>query len=218
MWIEWWILRLALSLIAVLLVLFGVGWALAPDQTLVFAAMTGLNLVIGRAAGMSFGYASGLGHPTVIAVNVVVETLQVLLFYALFALSWHHLLEIGALRTTIARLRQVAESNRDQVSRYGIPGLILFVFTPFWMTGPVVGAVIGFLIGLTPRTNLLVVLGSTYAAICTWALLLGEFTAWAATFNRYAPFGLILAIALLIAAAARMRAAWLARRDRGQKR
>jgi uncharacterized membrane protein len=201
-------------LIVLLLVAFGMAWALWPDQTLVFAAMTGLNLVIGRAAGMSFGYASGLGHPAVIATNVVVETLQVLLIYSLFALSWHHLLEIGALRTTMARLKQVAEANRDEVSRYGIPGLILFVFTPFSMTGPVVGAVIGFLIGLKPRTNLLVVLGSTYAAICVWALLLGEFTAWAATFNRYAPFGLILALALLVAAVGRLRAAWLARRAR----
>ena len=212
--IERWILRLALSLIAVLLVVFGVGWALRPDETLIFVAMTGLNLVIGRAAGMSFGYASGLDHMAVIATNVVVETLQVLLFYSLFALSWHHLLEIGALRKTMARLQRAAESNRDQVSRYGIPGLILFVFTPFWLTGPVVGAVIGFLIGLKPRTNLLVVLGSTYAAICTWALILGQFTAWATTFNRYAPFGLILAIALLIAATGRLRAAWLARRNR----
>jgi uncharacterized membrane protein len=201
-------------LIVLLLVAFGMAWALWPDQTLVFAAMTGLNLVIGRAAGMSFGYASGLGHPAVIATNVVVETLQVLLIYSLFALSWHHLLEIGALRTTMARLKQVAEANRDEVSRYGIPGLILFVFTPFSMTGPVVGAVIGFLIGLKPRTNLLVVLGSTYAAICVWALLLGEFTAWAATFNRYAPFGLILALALLVAVVGRLRAAWLARRAR----
>jgi L-asparagine transporter-like permease len=87
-----------------------------------------------------------------------------------------------------------------RVRPFGIIGLFVFVFLPFWMTGPVVGSIIGFLIGLRPWVNLVVVLGSTYIAIGIWALLLNELSAWAATVNQYAPWGLVVAIVLLAAA------------------
>ena len=81
--------------------------------------------------------------------------------------------------------------------KFGIVGLFVFVFVPFWMTGPVVGAIIGFLIGLRPWVNLMVVLMSTYIAIGVWGLLLNELSAWSATVNRFAPFALVVAIALI---------------------
>jgi cell division protein FtsX len=68
------------------------------------------------------------------------------------------------------------------------------------MTGPVVGAIIGFLIGLRPWVNLAVVLVSTYIAIGIWALLLNELNVWASTVNQFAPYALFLAIVLIAAA------------------
>lgn len=194
---EGWILRVGLLLTAVLLVVFAIGWAQWPERTHLFAAMTVLNLVIGRAAGMSFGYASGMGHAEVIATNVVVESIQVLIVYSLFALSWQHLLDVRVLRPFMSQLHATASARHDAVRRFGIAGLFLFVFTPFWMTGPVVGSIVGFLLGLRPVVNLTVVLLATYVAIGVWALLLNQFSDWAATFNRFAPFGLVLAVVLL---------------------
>ena len=86
------------------------------------------------------------------------------------------------------------------VCKFGVAGLFVFVFVPFWMTGPVVGAIIGFLIGLRPWVNLAVVLVSTYVAIGVWALLLNELNAWAAEVNRFAPYALFVAIALIAVA------------------
>jgi hypothetical protein len=86
------------------------------------------------------------------------------------------------------------------VRKLGIAGLFVFVFAPFWMTGPVVGAIIGFLIGLRPWVNLAVVLISTYIAIGVWALLLNELNIWASTVNQFAPYALFVAIVLIAAA------------------
>jgi hypothetical protein len=86
------------------------------------------------------------------------------------------------------------------VRKFGIAGLFVFVFAPFWMTGPVVGAIIGFLIGLRPWVNLAVVLVSTYIAIGVWALLLNELNDWASTVNEFAPYALFVAIVLIAAA------------------
>ena len=194
------LLSVGLALTGLMLLAFGVGWQLFPESVLSYAAMTGLNLLIGRAAGMSFGYASGFGHAQVIPLNMLVETIQVLVVYPLFALSWRQLIELHTLQPYVARIHRAAVLRGSAVRKFGIAGLFVFVFVPFWMTGPVVGSVIGFLIGLRPWVNLAVVLGSTYIAIGVWGLLLNELSAWAATVNHFAPYALFLAIALIAAA------------------
>ena len=189
-----------LVLSGLLLLGLGIGWTLFPDSILQYAAMTGLNLLIGPGAGMSFGYASGMRHLQVVPLNMLVETLHVLVVYPLFVLIWRHLLDLPALKSFVARMHEAAASRGGMVRKFGIAGLLVFVFVPFWMTGPVVGAIIGFLIGLRPWVNLVVVLTGTYLAISLWALLLNELSAWAATFDRLAPWALLAAIVLIAAA------------------
>ena len=193
-------LGVGLALTGLMLLAFGIGWHLYPDHILPYAIMTGLNLIIGREAGMSFGYASGFGHAQVVPLNILIETIQVLVIYPLFVLSTRQLIRLRTLQPFITRIHRAAESRGGVVRKFGIAGLFAFVFVPFWMTGPVVGAIIGFLIGLRPWVNLAVVLVSTYFAIGVWALLLNELNTWASAVNQFAPYALFLAI-LLIAAA-----------------
>ncbi len=194
------LLGLGLALAGLMILAFGVGWHLYPDSVLTYAAMTGLNLVIGRAAGMTLGYASGLGHAQVIPLNMLVETVQVLVVYPLFALSWGQLIQLRSLQPFVKRMHAAATARDGAVKKFGIAGLFIFVFMPFWMTGPVVGAIIGYLIGLRPWVNLTVVLAATCVAIGVWGLLLNELSAWAANFNQLAPYLLVVAIALIAGA------------------
>ncbi|MHB1144669.1 MAG: small multi-drug export protein [Thiobacillus sp.] len=133
-------------------------------------------------------------------LNILIETIQVLVIYPLFVRSTRHLIKLRTLEPFITRIHQAAQSRGGVVRKFGIAGLFVFVFAPFWMTGPVVGAIIGFLIGLRPWVNLAVVLVSTYVAIGVWALLLNELNVWASTVNQYAPYALFLAIVLIAAA------------------
>ena len=190
-------LALGTALAALSLVGLGVATSLWPEQTLALAAMSGLNLLIGRAAGMAYGYANGLGHGLVIACNVVVETLQVLVIYPLFVLSFRQWLLPHWLAMPLAHLRARAERSHAAVRRFGIAGLFVFVFMPFWMTGPVVGSLIGYLLGLRTRTTLAVVLAGTYVAIAVYALFLDEIDAWASAYGRYAVFLALVALAAL---------------------
>ena len=194
-------LGLGLALTGLMLLAFGIGLHLFPDSVLPYAIMTGLNLIIGREAGMSFGYASGFDHAHVVPLNILIETVQVLVIYPLFVLSTRQLIKLRTLQPFITRIHRAAESRGGMVRKFGVIGLFVFVFAPFWMTGPVVGAIIGFLIGLRPWVNLAVVLVSTYVAIGVWALLLNELNVWAATVNQFAPYTLFLAIVLIAAAA-----------------
>jgi uncharacterized membrane protein len=203
--VEGRILLVGLFLALLALAAFAAGWVWYPDRTLIYGAMAGLNLTVGRAAGMSFGYASGLGHAQVVPLNMVIETIQVLVVYPLFALTWTHLIDTPRWTAAIERMHQSAEVHRGTIQRFGVLGLFVFVFTPFWMTGPVVGAIVGFLIGLRARTILTVVLTATYVAIGSWALLLNELSRWAAAYNHYAPYALVLALVLLALAGGLMK-------------
>jgi len=194
--IEARILALGLFLTLLAVVALGIGWLVNPELAARFAAMTGLNLTVGRAAGMSFGYASGLHHPSVITSSVLVETIQVLVIYPLFVLSWKSLVDVRRMQRLLVGVRRSAEANQSRVARYGMIGLFAFVFLPFWMTGPVVGSVIGFLIGLKARHNLPIVLSATYAAVAIWALFFEHMNEWLAAYGRYAAFGFVLVVAV----------------------
>lgn len=193
-------LSLGVACTILMLLAFGIGWRLYPDRILPYAIMTGLNLVIGREAGMSFGYASGFRHAQLVPLNMLIETIQVLVIYPLFVLSTRHLIRLRFMEPLLARIQHAADSGGGLVRKFGMAGLFVFVFTPFWMTGPVVGAIIGYLIGLRPWLNLTVVLASTYIAIGLWALLLNELNDWASAVNEFAPYALFVALLLLGAA------------------
>jgi len=195
---EVFMLRIGLLMAILMVIAFSAGWALFHELTLVFSAMTGLNWLIGRAAGMSFGYASGLPHSVVIPANMIIESMQVLLVYPLFVLSVDNLLDLRRLKPFINRLHETAKVSRGNVSKFGFVGLFIFVFMPFWMTGPVVGSIIGYLLGMRPWVNIAVVLSATFVAIGVWGLLLNELNAWAAAYDRLAPFALVAAAALIV--------------------
>ena len=213
--VEGRILAFGLLLTLLTVVALGIGWLVNPELAARFAAMTGLNLTVGRAAGMSYGYASGLQHPSVITSSMLVETIQVLVVYPLFVLSWKSLVDARHMQRLLVGVRRSAEANKSRVARYGMIGLFAFVFLPFWMTGPVVGSVIGFLIGLKARHNLPIVLSATYAAVVIWAVFFDRMNGWLAAYGRYSAFGLVLVVAV---AALATRAVWAWRQNQGRSR
>lgn len=188
---------IALSLAVVIALAVSALWSAGLSQLL--TAVIATNLVFGRVAAMSLGYAAGLDHLTVILTNLVVETLLVLVFYPLFVLSWRHLVEWKALRPYLNAVGEAAERHRESIRRYGIIGLFVFVWSPFWMTGPLVGSAIGFLLGLSLRVTLAVVLAGTGVAIVCWSWAIGALHEQAARVSALGPLAL-LAFFVLVAA------------------
>lgn len=193
--------RLLLAGVGVALVYsvwLGAKMLLDPADSQVLVGMTATQVMFGRIAGMAFGYSMNLGHWAVIGICVVIESVQVLIMYPLFVFSWRHLVEFKRLKRFFERTRKVAELHRDKVQRYGIIGLFIFVLFPSWMTGPVVGCVIGFLIGLRLWVNMAAVLGGSCAAILIWAFLLGHLHERAASFSWYAAMVLVILLAIVV--------------------
>jgi len=68
------------------------------------------------------------------------------------------------------------------------------------MTGPAVGCVIGFLLGLQVWLNMTVVLAGTYVAIFGWAFFLHRFHDRVASYSSYATMILVALLVIIIIA------------------
>jgi len=178
----------------------GIKLLFSPDDAQIIVGITTTEIMFGRATAMAFGYSLGLRHSTVIPICIMIESILVLIFYPLFVFSWRHLLVLNWLKNIFERIHKAAETHKGKVQRYGIIGLFVFVWFPFWMTGPVVGCVIGFLLGLRAWLNITVVLAGTYAAIFGWAFFLRQFHDQVAAYSSYAAMVLmgLLVIILIV--------------------
>ncbi len=176
----------------------GVKLLVSPQDSQVLVGMTATQILFGRAAGMAFGYSLGLGHKTVIPICLIIETIMVLILYPLFVFSWRHLLVIKWLKNVFERTNKAAEFHKEKIQKYGIISLFIFVWFPFWMTGPVVGCVIGFLLGLRVWVNITVVLSGTCAAILGWAFFLRQFHEHVAPYSSYATMVLVMLLIIIV--------------------
>ncbi|HEY8887308.1 MAG TPA: small multi-drug export protein [Gallionella sp.] len=170
-------------------------WSLQTSRMI--GAMIFIDIIFGMIVSMSVGYANGYGHALVVPVIMWVETVLVLLFYPVFVFSLLKLVEFPRLKRFLDRTHAVAERNHDRVRRYGVPGLFLFVWFPFWMTGPVLGSAIGYLLGFPAWLTLSVVLAGAYITIVGWAYLLFGLYIRAAVFGSWAPL-LIIGLVILV--------------------
>ena len=192
------LLLVGVALILGYTVWLGIKVLLSPAESQLLVGMTATQILFGRAASMAFGYSMGLGHWTVIPVCIIIETIVVLIFYPLFVLSLRRLLVFKWLNKSFEQIRAAAEARKGIVTRYGIAGLFVFVWFPLWMTGPMVGCVIGFLLGLRIRTTMAAVLGGTYVAILGWAFFLQQFHDIVASYSSYAAMVLMTVLVLII--------------------
>ncbi len=135
-----------------------------------------------------------------IAFNLFIESIMVLIFYPLFVMSWHKLdlISYQPLNKFLERSKESAHKYESFIKRYGVFGLILFVLTPFAMTGPVVGSFVGFLLGFRHLKTLIVVLFSTLIAIIIWVYLIKNFEELLIAYSDILMTGFLIAAGLML--------------------
>lgn len=132
------------------------------------------NIFVGRVPALSFGYAANLPHLIVISTNILTELILVSYIYPLFVFSFNNILKVELLEEFFEKVKTKKQQHKEKFDKYGKFGLFIFVFIPFWMTGPIVGAIIGFLIGMKHYTIIVIVFIATTIAIALWGIFLQE--------------------------------------------
>ena len=141
------------------------------------------NMFVGRVPALSLGYAAGMTHFEVICFNIIAEMILVTLLYSLFVFSYKGILKVSTLEEFFIKVEKKKEEHKESFEKYGRLGLFVFVFIPFWMTGPIVGSIIGFLIGLKHLTVIFTVFLALIVSITLWGLFLQEIIDFVISFD-----------------------------------
>lgn len=163
----------------------------APWALKIFS-MVASHVVSGRAGGISVGMEVGLPSWFIVLCATLVDSQIVLLLFPLFVFSYKNMVEIRFLKGMLDSSRKVAEKQKENISRFGVIGLMLFVWFPLHMTGPLVGAIIGHFIGLKPYHNISVVLTGTFLAVLSWVIFFRKMMVITGEYSFLIPLTIVL--------------------------
>lgn len=130
-----------------------------------------LHLMGGRAMGIATCLAAGISVFTTILYNFYLEVVIVLVAYGIIVLFMRNVIQPKLFRSAVRQAELTAQREKTKIKRYGAVGLFLFVMFPFFMTGPVVGAIIGYLLNYRAINNFLIVFSGTLTSIIIYALV-----------------------------------------------
>jgi uncharacterized membrane protein len=126
------------------------------------------NVFGGRAANCAIGLdpALNFNRGFLLFQVVIIDFIVMVIAYGLFIGNFHRLASLPLVGRPLVSAHEMAMRHKDRVAKYGAPGLLIFVVFPLWSTGPLVGAIVGFILGLpTWLTFTVVTIGNTVTTV-----------------------------------------------------
>ena len=161
-----------------------------------------IHIMGGRALGIVTCLSAGISLFYTILYNFFLEVVIVLVAYGIVVLVMRNIIQPKLFHSAVRQAELTAQEQKTKIKKYGSIGLFLFVMFPFFMTGPVIGAIIGYLLNYRPINNFLIVFSGTLASILIYALLGNNIIDH---INRYIPIdvlkkwgGIIIAVLIVV--------------------
>ncbi|MBN2567819.1 MAG: small multi-drug export protein [Deltaproteobacteria bacterium] len=152
-------------------------------KTLSSAAM--VHLIGGRAMGIAVCLSSGISTFYTIFYNFFLEVVIVLVAYGIIVLVMRNIIQPKLFRAQVRQAEFAAQDQKNNIKKYGAIGLFFFVMLPFFMTGPVVGSIIGYLLNYRAVNNFIIVFSGTLSSIVIYTLVGNQTIAY---INQYVQF------------------------------
>jgi uncharacterized membrane protein len=156
----------------------------------------------GRGLGIVTCLSAGISLFWTISYNFFLEVVIVLIAYGVVVLVMRNIIQPKLFHKAVRQAELAAQSQKTKVKKYGAIGLFLFVMFPFFMTGPVIGAIIGYLLNYKVVNNFLIVFSGTLTSILIYAFIGNNLISF---INRYIHIdvlkkwgGIIIAVLIVI--------------------
>ncbi len=142
-----------------------------PGLYKVLSSTAIIHIMGGRALGIVTCLSAGISLFYTISYNFFLEVVIVLIAYGMVVLVMRNIIQPKLFDRAVRQAEFTAQSQKTKIKKYGSIGLFLFVMFPFFMTGPVIGAIIGYLLNYRAVNNFLIVFSGTLASIVIYALI-----------------------------------------------
>lgn len=143
----------------------------APGLFRVLSSTAIVHVMGGRALGVAKCLSADISPFNTILYNFFLEVVIVLITYGVVVLIMRNVIQPKLFHSTVRQAELTAQKQKTNIKRYGAIGLFFFVMFPFFMTGPVIGAIIGYLLHYRAINNFLIVFGGTLCSIIVYTLV-----------------------------------------------
>jgi len=173
-----------------------------PGLYKVLSSTAIIHIMGGRALGILACLSAGISLFYTILYNFFLEVVIVLIAYGVVVLVMRNIIQPKLFDSAVRKAELTAQSQKTKIKKYGSIGLFLFVMFPFFMTGPVIGAIIGYLLNYRAINNFLIVFSGTLTSIMIYALIGNNIINF---INQYIPIdvvkkwgGIIIAVLIVV--------------------
>lgn len=157
------------------------------------------ELFLGRAAAVAQAKLANIHSVLIVFIATYVDAMTVFILYPMLIFSYRNLFEKRFFQKHMKPVFESAQKGLDRFSGSKIAGVFAFVWFPFWMTGVVVGSILGYLLGLRHWTSMVTVtLGTMSAALC-WVLFYDKLFSWLGQINKTIPLAITFVIIFCLA-------------------
>ena len=142
-----------------------------PGLYQVLSSTAIIHLMGGRALGIVTCLSADISLFYTILYNFFLEVVIVLHAYGIVVLVMRNIIQPKLFDGAVRQAELTAQMQKTKIKKYGSIGLFLFVMFPFFMTGPVIGAIIGYLLNYKAINTFLIVFSGTLASIIIYAFI-----------------------------------------------
>lgn len=149
-----------------LLVLWGAAFLFGDPYTKVWQVIVA-HVFSGHIGNALMGFRLGFNTWFLLYQTLMQDLIMMLFLYPATVAGYHYLWRVPVIGEPLKNMHDAALEYKPYIAPYGLLGLMLFVFIPIMGMGPLVGTVLGYLLGLNP----LVALGAITVANIASAIM-----------------------------------------------
>ena len=135
------------------------------------------HLAGGRAGGVGTGFLYGFSPKYLFVQSFLTDLILILYVYSLFVSGFQRAARWPLIGSWLTKMHEAALKHKDRIAPYGPPGLMIFVIIPIWTTGPIVGVLAGYMLGMRTWVTFFAVLFGDFIAVGTWIMLYDQVSA-----------------------------------------
>ncbi len=176
------------------LVLVASGIILGPPYSRVWQVLV-THMFSGHIGNAALGFKMGFHLYFLLYQSLVQDLIIILFLYPLTVQGYHYLWRLPVIGPHLKGAHDTAIYYKPYIAPYGAIGLAVLVFIPLFSTGPIVGTVLGYLLGLNPFVVLgSVIVGNTVSAVMCFVAMdkLNEINAHIGTYVLYFVIGILV--------------------------
>ncbi len=126
------------------------------------------HMIAGKAVSVVQGLALGLHPVTILFLAAYSDIVLMLIAYPLVVFSYEHFFESKLFQQRMRPMFESARKRMDHVGRFKALGVFILVWLPLWMTGVLVGSILGYLLGLRAWVTFMAAGLGTLTSIVAW--------------------------------------------------